>query len=711
MRIACGAVVLAACEPAAEPRAGADASAVTNTVERRGPIPATPPPGAAWARGDFHPEAGMWVSRTSSDGAPVFSCRFNARLAKDALDGGAPGAVARAARALDGVLACQNTQDGHPHDGAWRWARDDRVVEDLNGAQFVLEQLIPLLMDHGATLDEDLKQRLDAAVRRGLRELLSVDVAVYYSNVAAMDIVNLILGGQYLGDRAIFARGVRKLHQLTWFTFYNGTTFEYNSPQYTPIVLRAMHEVRERVADPDTAALATLLWERVALSVALRIHRGSGRWAGPHSRAFRRNFYPDEPVHRLQLQALLDAGALPVWFADVIDMAPAPFQVVEGAHRDDDVMLSTYHSASYAVGAATGPGIRGQENGLIAHFISAGDAPHDTNKAGVMYARLTTSTPYDAAVLTQGDQASKLEAEQGRFTAVQDDGQVIFLYSVKDEAFGVAQVEVHWRTPAETPQVWVNGDAIATFPAEMGDADVLTIATDTTLFALRPLSRRRLGDETTLRLEREGELLSLIMPLYDGPQKMFWELVNPGPFFQGLAHAGFLVDTAERADYATVEDFIAATRAAHITETIAGPFTGIGDQPRPWRIDYQRGEDQLGMELDLMSWTVRERWSENGPVELPQLSAPFAAQSRGGVVQVGGARLEAPGRDAWVVALDDAESWFGGVYRREPGPVTLTTPRGTVSIASMGSGVVRWRDGEVRVMAAAQDAPPVVTRR
>ena len=70
------------------------------------------------------------------------------------------------------------------------------------------------------------------------------------------------------------------------FTDTFGIPFEYNSPTYYSVAFRSFKNLASLTRDPDTRIRARTAIARLGLSVALHIHTRTGRWAGPHSRAY-----------------------------------------------------------------------------------------------------------------------------------------------------------------------------------------------------------------------------------------------------------------------------------------------------------------------------------------------------------------------------------------------------------------------------------------
>ena len=218
------------------------------------------------------PENGIFHESRSAAG-------FAARLVAN----GTPKDLELAEKVLNAVLDCQELRQGDTHYGNFRWMREDEVVEDLNAVEFVLENLIPMMIRYDSCLPVQMRQRVLHAIRLGLTEIERLDVLVAYTNITALDILNTCLVGELLKEREIAGRGYQKMVEWMSFTDANGITYEYNSPAYTSVTIGALKRLTDFVQHRETKIRARTMLARLGLSVALHIHQSTGRWAGPHS--------------------------------------------------------------------------------------------------------------------------------------------------------------------------------------------------------------------------------------------------------------------------------------------------------------------------------------------------------------------------------------------------------------------------------------------
>ena len=199
---------------------------------------------------DFDPEVCL-LAKTTENGT-FHESRKGAALAARLAANGTAQDLALAERVLESVLRCQERHPNDPHVGNFLWMWEDEVVQDLNAVEFNLEHLIPMMIRHGGRLSPAMQARVLDAIRLGLDEIRRLDVLVAYTNITVLDVLNSCLGGELLGDAQIAQRGYRKLIAWMALTDQNGIPFEYNSPTYSAVTIRALKVLVDLVEDEDT---------------------------------------------------------------------------------------------------------------------------------------------------------------------------------------------------------------------------------------------------------------------------------------------------------------------------------------------------------------------------------------------------------------------------------------------------------------------------
>lgn len=622
--------------------------------------------------------------------------RDAAGLAADLVAEGTPSALASAERMLEAVLAAQETNPADDNCGNFYWGRNEKAVEDLNAVEFTLGQLIPMMLRHGDRLQPALRQRVLDAVRLGLAEIVELDVLIAYTNIMSLDVLNSCLGGALLNDPAIAERGRQRLCAWIAFTNSNGALFEFNSPTYFGVTLRALRELADLAPDEDTRVRARTLAARMALSIALRIHPKSGRWAGPHSRAYNRTTFCKREPELQDIAQWANAGQVPAWTKPAIGCCD-PLEIRETSARDQQMMQTTYVTGDFAMGTASRQ-LMEQSNSFIVHYAKPG-----YKDGAVAFSRYVLNEVPLGRLFQE-------YFESGRFYGVQEGARAIGLYAPPPprllEKRGSMKAVMVWPMYDKDDAIWAGGARIESLPADVPPGATVVVGTGSIWMAVRPLHRTDLGHDAPVRLVKEREGLALEMYNYLGPKKCFWNQEWPGPFFTGQPQCGFYVEVAGRAAYPDGAAFAAAVDSGTLKDEAAPRRTYTASGQRPWAVEYARDGRALGIEADLYEWRLLRRWTHAGEMDWPLLESTVARETCDGAIEVNGAKLQCGKDAAWLLAVPAKNLYVAAYMGAEPAPLTLEVPGGRVALDAMGMGTVAWEDGVVHIDAVGVSGTP-----
>ncbi|MCA9836597.1 MAG: hypothetical protein KC422_06775 [Trueperaceae bacterium] len=638
---------------------------------------------------DFNPETFMLKKETENG---VFhESRAGARLAAQLVASGTAQDLKLAEKVLEVVLSCQELDPNDPHYGNFYWMLEDSVVQDLNAAQFCLDHLIPMMLEHADRLTADLQAKIKEAILLGLNEIARLDVLVAYTNICLLDIVNTCLGGELLKSEQLMKRGYQKLQNWMAFTDSNGTAFEFNSPTYTNVCIRALHKINKYSASEEARVRARTAAARLGLSAVLHIHRTTGRWAGPHSRAYHPSVLCETPPELELVQTWLGDKAIPGWLTDGLESLSYPLEVRETASKERHLTLTTYQTDSFALGVASKE-YSGQSDVVMLHYHCPG-----ADKPGVLYTRYLTNEKWLGDFYHATDRTkSRNILDEGQFYGVQHANKAIGLYTpgnpglIHSAKLCLILLGVH-----KIEEVYLDEAKLEAASFESTSDELVTLASGDIYLAVKPLRRSKLGKKAPMRLvERQGDL---VLELYNylGEEKSFWELGWPGFFFQGKPQCGFYLEVAARADYPDVLSFIRMVKSGSFEESTEQAQTFDGTQERCYSVQYQRDNKRLGIEVDLLNWTLKKRWTEGGELDWPMLESPVAKQNASGVIEVEGARLECLPESAWLYANPTTDTYVAGYHGTTPTSLTLSLPTSTVQVSNMSTGTLIWQKGKV----------------
>jgi hypothetical protein len=625
-------------------------------------------------------------------------------LAARLVANGTPEDLALAEKVLEATLRCQELREDDPHYGNFYWMAEDKVVQDLNAVEFCLEALIPMMIRHADRLSPAWQQRVLASIRLGLDEIRRLDVLVAYTNITLLDVLNSCLGGELLGDREIAARGYQKLIQWMALTDQNGIPFEYNSPTYSAVSIRALKRLIDLVQHEETRVRAKTAQARLGLSACLHIHPRTGRWAGPHSRAYQPSVVCETAPEIEMVRAWIGDGTLPAWMGAALDARPEALQVTETAFAEREMSITTYHSPSYCLGVSSKEQ-GGQSDVWMVHYHRP-----SSDRAGVVYSRYLLNDKWLGDFYHATDRTkSRNLIEEGQFYGVQKGPRAIGLYTPR--RLGVAssaKLALIWTRRELVDEIWVGARRIEALPATVEPGETVVVGSGETLVAIRPLACTDLGRDAPIRLVERGDDLVFELYNYLGPEKAFWEMGWPGAFYKGRPRCGFYSEVAERSAHADGRAFSKVVASGTLVDRAETPYVYAGEGERLWTVEYARAGQTLGLEVDLMLWRLKRRWTQDGDIGWPMLESPVAHQARGGTVTVGDATLECGAEAAWLYACPERELWVAGYHGLQPAPLRLAVPGGSVDVQAMGTGTVAWDAGQVSVEAVGLLGSPTV---
>lgn len=689
------------------------ASSCFGAVPEQAPLPVPP---------EFDPAVQM-INRPVNGQSyhPTFhSAEFTAKLVAN----GTPEDLKLAEAVLQRVMESQERNAGAAHYGGFRWFREEEAVEDLNAVEFTLYYLIPMMLQYQDRLTPKTRREVLESIRLGLEEVRRVDVGLKYTNVVIKDITNSSLGGELLGDRAIAGRGYRKLADWMAFTDQSGGIYEYNSVPYTGMSLRYLATLAKFVKDDATRVRAKTMLARLALTIGLHADPATGRWAGPHSRAYYptvmgvQGAYLFDPIETKTLKGWIAEGVAPRWLQDLLARRAVGSVVEETASVREQLAATTYFSTSFALGVASRSIASNRANRYIAWesnpFTLHYTRP-ESHQPGSVFSRYVVNDEWSGGYSPgPGRAPDYFLRDSGLFQGVQDRERAIALYAPGTlgalATASSAKVVIGWpRWNPAADQVWIGDKSVTQLPAEVPRGSTVAVASGDAMTAIRPLTFTDLGANASLRLVLKDGALLLEMYNYLGPEKTFWELASPGDFFHGVPQAGFYAEVAERSAFVDAATFGREVSSGRL-EDRAESLAAYGHGRRLWRVEYGRSGRTLGIEVDLMNWDApARRWTQAGELGWPMFDSPWASESRSGVVRVGDAVLTTGSQPAWLFASPSTHRWVAAYHGPGAAPLKLELPGAKIEIPRLATGLVVWDNGKVTVDAIGLEGSPKVT--
>ncbi len=235
---------------------------------------------------EFDPQQGVLLGGGGNERKGLV--RWSIEYATVLMDAQEPARLERALQILDVTLPTQYRNPGHTHHGNFPKFLEEPIVPgkrfDGNQADFIAMALLDILNRHEDRLPQPMQDRMREALLLAAEYIESRTIPVTYTNAYFMGILNLLaIGERY--ERPDFQEAglehLRKIHELT---MDQGSYTEYQSPNYTTLVLNILHRLLAWIENQEARQLALDLYHETWRQIAIQYHPPSGQWAGPNLR-------------------------------------------------------------------------------------------------------------------------------------------------------------------------------------------------------------------------------------------------------------------------------------------------------------------------------------------------------------------------------------------------------------------------------------------
>tara|TARA_B100000029_G_scaffold516772_1_gene633984 strand:- start:38257 stop:40326 length:2070 start_codon:yes stop_codon:yes gene_type:complete len=658
----------------------------------------------------FDESESMLVSKT--DTRSYHRVYLSAQYAVDLIAMGTPDALIRGEKVLEALLCCQELDKNNKHYGNFFWEKEEGIVEDLNAVEFVLIRLIPMILEYGDRLSLGTKQKLITSVELALYEIEKINVSLVYTNIVAQDIVNSILGGQLIGSDYFVNRGINKLKEWQKHIDKSGIPNEYNSPSYSSVTINALSNLLNFSEDKESKMIAKLIILRIGISFALHLHPKTKRLAGPHSRAYYPYLSFQNSIERMAppeinvLEDHISKNHLPNWIMKLISNRSEEINIRETSDRNKNASIGTFHSKSFSIGVTTRE-LDTQSNRYISNQSNVFSVQYTQGKdsiPGIVFSKYLTNNKWLGDYRTTISRGNKdIFFDEGSFRGIQNGKRSINIYTPKnlgawDRCFS-AKACIIWNSNID--KIWINQTEVKDLPTDVMSTDVIVVSCGDIYVGIRPLSLTDLGSNAPIRLVEREEQLVIELYNYLGPTKTFWELANPGAFYQGRPRSGFYAEVAEKTDFVSGAEFSSEILKGKLIEKFDPPVTFNGENNNIWSVEYTRGNESIGIELDMMEFEIEKIWIKDKDVDLyPMLDSSIATQKLKGDILLNNSKLSCQGSGArWLISIPESNLFVAAYNGPYPSSLSLRTPDGKVEIEQLNRGFVKWENGEVEIEA------------
>jgi len=297
---------------------------------------------------------------------------------------------------LEKVIDMQDQDPESATFGIWSWYYEeplaDMAAPDYNWADFLGAVLAALLHDYPERLPQGLLEKTRKSLEYCSRAIIKRDVKPSYTNIAMMGATVTAAAGELLDQQELLDYGrMRILRNLEHYRT-TGNFTEYNSPNYTPVVITELERMLYLVNDPACRLAAAELLIGAWQTVAEHYHVPTQQWAGPFSRTYADRISPrlrntilaqvlvlspeesnalpdeDQPVFSPFVPRLACPASLQHHFTEVPQSEITRQHVFNKTNADDEIG-TTWMTPTTSLGSASYHTFWTQARGLIGYWV------------------------------------------------------------------------------------------------------------------------------------------------------------------------------------------------------------------------------------------------------------------------------------------------------------------------------------------------------
>ena len=235
---------------------------------------------------EFDPQRGVLVGGGTKPKKGLV--RWSIEYATVLMDAEDEAKFQRALDILETTLPTQHRDPGSKHHGNFPELIEEPIVPgkrfDVNQAEFIAMALQDILHRHEQRLPQPMKDQIREALLLATEHIKNRSNSPTYTNVYFMDILNLIAIGERYDRPDLVESGLEYLRKVRDLTLDQGSYTEYQSPNYTIVVLDVLYRLLAWVENPEARSMGLELYRETWRQIATQYHPPSQQWAGPQLR-------------------------------------------------------------------------------------------------------------------------------------------------------------------------------------------------------------------------------------------------------------------------------------------------------------------------------------------------------------------------------------------------------------------------------------------
>lgn len=188
------------------------------------------------------------------------------------------------------ILPLQDQDPKSPYFGVFPWYMEEPVAQmnppDFNMANFNAKEMILVMKMEAHAIAEETAEKMKKAILNACECILRRNEGTQYTNIAIMDVLVTVAGGELLGEERFKDYGRKKIKRFMNFIRGHHSVSEYNSPCYSIIAVNDLGTLLKIVEDEETIRVAEEANDFIWKMLSEHFDYESLQLTGPQSRAY-----------------------------------------------------------------------------------------------------------------------------------------------------------------------------------------------------------------------------------------------------------------------------------------------------------------------------------------------------------------------------------------------------------------------------------------
>lgn len=351
------------------------------------------------------------------------------------------------------------------------WYHGDTVINDRNGVEFCMRHAALIWILYQDKLSPKAKETLKEIFNLSIEGIKRHKVALSYTNIMLMKAANMIMLGEYFNQPILAQEGHKILRDWIVYTYQNGLC-EFLSPTYYAVDIENLSLIYHLTKNAESREIAAKALDYIWTDIAVNWYEPSQRLGGTHSRDYDRLYGHnaiDQLVERAgwsDIEAVGEPASSVISYYSFVPppatirkylTAPLPRFVYERWGEQEYQRASNYYHGNFSVASAESNYYNMDKTPLVINLGGGYETPV------INYFMDGREDYYGFKKILEKSGHQKSLHLKPFITSVQNDGEVLFLASCKDDTeVSADKLESIITLPSDS-EIWLDNEKLDIF--------------------------------------------------------------------------------------------------------------------------------------------------------------------------------------------------------------------------------------------------------